>query len=302
MPNNRGHLSSYLQWIFATLLAVVATQAAALDENAMIQKIQALDWQVEPGKYQLTGSNASVTTTSEEYLLKGTEAHKYMRISEGHDGFKPDALIVRVDGPSQDTQVLFTYHDIGYVKMDDWEEHIDKDELLKEIQKSTEAANKIKEKGYPKLYVDGWAQEPYLDKANAIVYWAIAAHTSEGSSIVNAKAMKLGRKGFAEIVWMGNPNQFANAQQSLSPSLAAYQYDEGSKYADYVPGTDTVAAVGAGALAYKLITGKAAAKTSAGLLALLAIFAKKLWFLIFVPFIFVWKWIKGLFTGTKDSA
>ncbi len=292
----------YLQWIFAALLAVVATQAAALDENAMIEQIQALDWQVEPGKYQLVGTNASVTTTSEEYLLKGTEAHKYMRISEGHDGFKPDALIVRVEGPSQDTQVLFTYHDIGFVKMDDWEEHINKDELLKEIQSSTEAANKIKEKGYPKLYVDGWAQEPYLDKENAIVYWAISAHTSAGGSIVNAKAMKLGRKGFAEIVWMGSPNQFANAQSSLSPSLAAYQYDEGSKYADYVPGTDTVAAVGAGALAYKLITVKAAAKASAGLLALLAIFAKKLWFLIFLPFIFVWKWFKGLFTGNKDSA
>lgn len=301
MLKNHGSMS-YLRWIFAVLLAVVATQAAAVDEKSMIEQIQALDWQVEPGKYQLADSNASVTTTSEEYLVKGKEAHKYMRISEGHDGFKPDALIVRVEGPSQDTQVLFTHHDIGYVKMDDWEEHIDKDELLKEIQKSTEAANKIKEKGYPKLYVDGWAQEPYLDKTNAIVYWAILAHTSEGASIVNAKAMKLGRKGFAEIVWMGNPNQFANAQASLSPSLAAYQYDEGSKYADFVPSTDTVAAVGAGALAYKLITGKASAKASAGLLALLAIFAKKFWFLIFIPFIFIWKWIKGKFTGAKESA
>lgn len=188
------------------------------------------------------------------------------------------------------------------MKMDDWEEYIDKDELLKEIQKSTEAANKIKRKGYPKLYVDSWAQEPYLDKANAIIYWAISAHTSEGGSIVNAKAMKLGRKGFAEIVWMGKPDQFANAQISLSPSLTAYQYDEGSKYADYVPGTDTVAVVGAGALAYKLITGKAATKASAGLLALLAIFIKKLWLLIFIPVVFAWKWIKNLFTATKDSA
>jgi len=62
-----------------------------------------------------------------------------------------------------------------------------------------------------------------------------------------------------------------------------YKYNEGSTYADFVPGTDTVAAVGAGALAYKLITGKTAAKVSVELLALLAIFAKKLWFLVFVP-------------------
>ena len=301
MLKNYGS-TSYLQWIIAALITVVASQAAALDENAMIKQIQALDWQAEPGKYQLTESSASVTTTSEEYLLKGKEAHKYMRISEGHDGFKPDAFVLRVEGPNQDTQILFTYQDIGFVKMDDWDEHIDKDSLLKEIQKNTEAANKIKEKGYPSLYVDGWVQEPYLDKRNAIVYWAISAHTSEGVSIVNAKAMKLGRKGFAEIVWMGTPKQFEDAQTALSPSLAAYQYDEGSKYADFVPGTDTVAAVGAGALAYKLITGKAAAKAGAGLLALLLIFAKKFWFLIFIPFVFVWKWIKGKFTPPPASA
>ena len=186
-------------------------------------------------------------------------------------------------------------------KMDDWEEHINKDELLSEIKKSTETANKIKEKGYPSLYVDGWAQKPFIDKNNAIVYWAISAHSSNGGSIVNAKAMKLGRKGFAEIIWMGSSAQFTDAQTSLSPTLVAYQYDECSKYADFIPGTDTVAAVGAGALAYKLMTGKTAVKAGAGLFALLAIFAKKLWFLIVLPFIFVWKWIKGLFTGIKDS-
>ena len=299
MLKNHGSMNC-LQWIVTALFVVVATQAAALDENAIIQQIQALDWQVEPGKYELAGTKASITTTSEEYLLQGKDAHEFMRISEGHDGFKPDALIVYIDGPNQDTQALFTYNEIGFIKMDDWEENIDKDALLKEIQHATEEANKIKEEGYPKIYIDGWAQEPYLDKANAVVYWAISAHTNEGVSIINAKAMKLGRKGFVEIAWMGSDQQFANAQESLSPSLASFQYDEGSRYTDYIPGTDTVATVGAGALAYKLITGKAAAKT--GLLALALIFAKKFWFLIFIPFIFAWKWIKGRFTGSKDSA
>jgi hypothetical protein len=39
----------------------------------------------------------------------------------------------------------------------------------------------------------------------------------------------------------------------------------------------------------------------AGFFALLLIFAKKLWFLIFLPFVFVWKWIKGLFTGQQGT-
>jgi hypothetical protein len=69
---------------------------------------------------------------------------------------------------------------------------------------------------------------------------------------------------------------------------------------------DTVAPIGIGALTYKLITGKTGSKASAavgaGLLAMLAVFAKKAWFLIFIPFVFAWKWLKSLLTGSKDSA
>jgi hypothetical protein len=36
------------------------------------------------------------------------------------------------------------------------------------------------------------------------------------------------------------------------------------------------------------------------LLALLAIFAKKFWFVIIIPFVFVWKWIKKTFMGPAE--
>nr|VFK01774.1 MAG: Protein of unknown function (DUF2167) [Candidatus Kentron sp. LFY] len=290
-----NNITNYLKYVFIALLAVIATQAIALDENAMIEKMRALDWQTSSGKYSLTGTGASVITSIEEYLIEGEQAHKYVHISEGHGAFKPDAVVVRVQGPSLDTQVFYKFHEIGFIEMDDWAEHIDKDALITEIKSGAEEINRIKEKeGYPTLYVDDWVQEPYLDERNATVYWAISVHDSNGGSVVNAKAIKLGKKGFTEIVWMGTPAQFTDARASLSPALAAYQYDEGLKYADFVSGTDTVAAVGVGALAYKLITGKAK-KSSVGLLAFFAIFAKKLWFLIFIPFLFFWKRVKGFF-------
>ena len=300
MPTHRRH-TSRIRFIFASLLTVFAIQVYASGEDEAIAKMQALDWHTEPGKYQLPDTNASVTTTSDEYILIGADAHEFMRLAEGHDNFKPDAVVVRVEGPNQDTAIDYQYHGIGFVKMDDWDEHIDKDELLSEIRTNTEEQNEIRAAGYPKLHVDGWAEPPSLDKTNAVVYWAISGHDSEGGSFVNAKAMKLGRKGFTEIVWSGPPERFTDAHTSLASTLAAYEYDEGSKYANFIPGTDTVAAVGAGALAYKLITGKAAAKAGAGLLALIAIFAKKLWFLIIVPFVFLWKKLKGLLFGNKET-
>jgi len=267
----------------------------ALD-GSVLEKLRELNWETAPGSHIINSIDASIATSKEEWLLQGKDARKYMLLTEGYDGFKPNALILRVHGPLQDTQVIYTYHEIGYVKTDDWEKYIDEGSLLKELSQNTAEANKVRAKGYPSLYVDGWVQKPYLDRQRATVYWAISAHTSNGNSIVNAKALKLGRKGFTEIVWMGSADQFTSAERSLSQVIAEYKYNNGKTYTDYVPGSDTVAAVGVGALAYKIITGKAAVKTGAGLLALFLIFAKKLWFLIVLPFIFAWKWIKRKFS------
>jgi len=50
-----------------------------------------------------------------------------------------------------------------------------------------------------------------------------------------------------------------------------------------------------------MITGKAAAKVGTGLLAVLAIFAKKFWFLIFIPFIFLWNKVKTKIFGASSE-
>jgi uncharacterized membrane-anchored protein len=38
-----------------------------------------------------------------------------------------------------------------------------------------------------------------------------------------------------------------------------------------------------------------------GLLAAVAVFAKKFWFLLFVPLAFGWRWLKRLFTGNRTA-
>ena len=239
-------------------------------------------------------------------LLLGNDAHKFMFLTEGHNRFKPDAVVLRISGPSEGTQVNYTFQETGYLSTDDWDEYIEKDALLQEIKKNTEADNKIKKPGYPKLYIDGWLQEPLLDKMGSMVYWAISLHTDKGDKFVNAKVLKLARKGYTSILWMGRPELFGNAENSLTPALKAYQFNEGLTYADYNPIIDNVAPFGIGALTYKLITGKTGSKASAvagaGLLAMLSVFAKKAWFLIFIPLAFAWKWLKNLFIGSKDGA
>lgn len=286
-----------------SFIIIFAQKTFAQQDEATVNQMLELNWQSK-GTYQTNSGLASITTNSEEQLLQGKDAHKFLYLTEGHDGFKPDIVVYRVSGSNQNTQINYTFREIGYLSTDDWDEHIEKNALLQEIKKNTESDNKIKKAGYPKLHVDGWAQEPLLDKTNSLVYWAISAHTDQGEKIINAKALKLARKGFTEITWAGHADLFTSADKSLDPALAAYQYNEGLTYADYKPSIDKLAPFGVGALAYKMITGKtgkASAAAGAGLLAMLAVFAKKLWFLIFIPFAFAWNWLKSIFTGKKDS-
>ena len=276
--------------------STLVSQEDAFD-GTIDDQIHALDWQSFGGTHIVGEGLAIITTTSEEWFVKGDDAHKLIYLAEGYEALKPDAVILRAEGYKQGTVIIYTFNKIGYVKMDDWEKYVDKDAMLQEIKKRTEAANKIRESGHPSLFIDGWIQEPYLNKEDAVVYWAIAGHNSEGDKVVNAIALKLGRKGFTKVIWLGDPTQFSSAEDSLLPGLEAHKYIDGLTYKNYVPGFDTVAAVGVGALSYNVITGKAVTKTGIRWLTILIAFMKKVWFFIFVPLIFAWKWLRNLFIG-----
>ena len=275
--------------IFTLLLTIFVVQASANQEE-IIAKLQALNWQQEPTTYSIANDKATVTTTENDFLVIGEEASEYMFIVQGHKNYKPDAAILRIQGPEADSQVIYTINKIGYLTQDDWAENIDKDKMLEEIKEGTIETNKQRGEGYLDIFVDSWAQEPFLDKENNTVFWVIAGHDADNSQFINAKALKLGREGYTEILWIGSPEQFTSSEVALKPILANYDYSEGFQYADYIPGQDSVAAAGVGALVYKLATGKAAAK--AGMLAAAVLFAKKFWFIIFLPFVYGWKWIK----------
>ena len=282
--------------ILFIILSMFAIQASASEEDHL-NKLRALNWQQEPKVYSISDNKAEITTTENDFLVVGKDAAEYMFIMQGHRNYSPDAAILRVQGPEADSQVIYTINKVGYLTKDDWTENIDKDEMLKEIQDGTAEANKQRGEDYPDLYVDGWAQDPHLDNIKNTVYWAISGHDAQNNRFINAKALKLGREGYTEILWIGSPEQFTSSETVLEPVLANYSYNEGFKYADYIPGTDTVAAAGVGALVYKLATGKAVAK--AGAIAMAVIFAKKLWFLIFLPFIYLWRWLKAKISGSE---
>jgi len=116
--------------------------------------------------------------------------------------------------------------------------------------------------------VKDWLQQPTLDRDGNTVRWAIAA--DDGSTpIVNAVALRLGRRGFEKLTWVGDADAYRAQGGELDLMLGSHTFDPGFRYADYVTG-DKVAAYGVGALVATLVGAKfAKIGLFAGLLVLL---------------------------------
>ena len=138
-----------------------------------------------------------------------------------------------------------------------------------------------------------WLQEPTLDREKNAVYYAKLIEFSDGEITVNATTLILGRYGYTNVTYTGDPEEFKiNKDKILSHIVANYSFVEQKKYTNFSTG-DKVAAAGIGGLLAASLGIKA---FKAGGIAALLILLKKGGFLIFLPLIFAWGWIKRLFT------
>jgi uncharacterized membrane-anchored protein len=183
-----------------------------------------------------------------------------------------DAVVV---DPNNFAVVFLEYIESGYVNLDDWND-LDSTILLDQIIENTKKANEERrQNGVEELDVKGWRIEPTLDREQGFVYWAIDAMDG-GALIVNAIALKLGRKGFEKLTWVGSADLYSAPGGFLQAMIDAHQYKSGYKYADYSIG-DKIAAFGIAAL----VSASAGGKTKAGKATIAAIglavlaFAKK---------------------------
>lgn len=276
-------------WLAAT---PVHAQTGQPDTEAIFDEIIALNWTLGPSQRELASLNAAYELSADEAMVEGLEARRYLELTQGTSEWDDVQFVsVVVDGPAANTQTIYSHHDIGYIHDDDWSE-IDPSDLLDVIRQNTREGNKERRaNGYPTLKIQGWLQKPAYDKDLDTAYWAVSIQESTSVETVNAVALKLSRDGFSKIIWVGHPAQF-QGEKTLRSVGNSYQFKRGNRYADFSTG-DVVAGVGLAALTTGIITGKGWKKTAgAGLAALLLAFAKKLWFLILIPFLWIGKLFK----------
>jgi uncharacterized membrane-anchored protein len=145
--------------------------------------------------------------------------------------------------------IVITFDEDGYVDDKD-AASIDYDSLLKDMQKGLQEENERRKKaGFAAMTLVGWAEPPRYDAAAHKLYWAKDL-TFDGSDrhTLNYNIRILGRRGVLVLNAVAAMGQITAIREQAGAILTAVEFNEGHRYADYLPGKDKAAAYGVAGL------------------------------------------------------
>jgi uncharacterized membrane-anchored protein len=203
-------------------------------------------------------------------------------------------LLPEKQGVMSDSGYVFNiqFDEIGFVKDDDADK-INYDELLTQMQKETDEGNKERtDAGYEAIHFTGWASKPFYDKDKKILHWAKEIKFGESEvNTLNYNIRVLGRKGVMILNAISTMPNLEIVKNDIPKVCDIVQFSEGSKYSDFDPKVDNVAAWTIGGL----VAGKILAKV--GFFAVIL----KFWKLIALAVAGAFSAFKRFFTRDNDE-
>lgn len=171
--------------------------------------------------------------------------------------------------------IVMRFTKSGYIKDDD-ARNWDVDELLKSLKEGTEEVNRERRsRGIPEVEVLAWVEAPKYDAASQRLVWSLESREknapADAARGVNYNTYALGREGYISMNLVTGMSEIQAQKPVAHRALAALQYHEGKRYADFNSATDHVAEYGLAAL----VGGFAAKKL--GLFAVIFAFLLKFW-------------------------
>lgn len=229
--------------------------------------------ELQHGTIKLSDGTAEIALPDAFYMLNAKDARYVLETLWGNP---PDDTILGLILPKGTTPfdgdwaVTLTSDPMGYVSDEDADSY-NYDEMLATMQKDALDGNAERTKaGYAAVEIKGWAATPHYDKSTRKLYWAKRLQFSDtAGETLNYDIRILGRRGVLVLSFIADIKQLPAVEAAAPEVLKMVNFTEGNRYSDFVPGVDTVAAVGIGGL----IAGQVAAKT--GLLVVLLAFLKK---------------------------
>lgn len=277
-----------------------AAEAPAGEGDGVQAFIDSLKFQ--DGQITLSAARASLTLPSGLRFLDGADAERVLTDLWGNPpGSNAIGMLVPADISLADGErswaIVLQYEEEGYVSDEDAQE-IDYTELLQEMQASAAESNEArKAQGYGSVEIVGWAEPPRYDASSHKLHWAKElAFEGQGEHTLNYDVRVLGRHGVLVMQAVAGIGQLAQIKPGMTQALAAVEFGEGARYADFNPATDKAAEYGLAAL----VAGGVAAKTGlwAKLLALL-VAGKKL---VIAAVVLLFAGIGKLFGRKKEGA
>lgn len=275
----------------AKTFAEMFPQLAGMEAGDERSFLESLDY--KQGKIALTGGFAELQVPEGYYFLGPEHAEKVLSEGWGNppDEELPLGMIFPADITPLDAgswAVEITWDELGYVSDEDADE-VDYDDLLAELRSDTKAGNQwLAENGYETIELIGWAAAPHYDPVGRRLHWAKELKFGDSEvNTLNYNMRVLGRKGVLVMNFIADMDALPDVEAALPDVLALASFRDGSRYADFDPSIDTLAAVGIGGL----IAGKVLAKT--GFLVMALLFLKKGWILIVLALGAGWRFLTG---------
>ncbi len=271
--------------LMASMFAPQVYAQEASDELVVSEQDQAyIEWaqqlwdsfELQTGIVELNKANATLNIPGSFYFLNSSDSQKVLVDVWGNpEGDKPLGMLLPAGSTPFDSDswaVTIEYEEDGYVS-DKHAEEIDYAELLLQLQRDAREESKLRvEQGYEMIELVGWAAHPFYDQAENKLHWAKEyKFGSSATNTLNYNIRVLGRKGVLVLNFIADISQLPEIENQLDTVLALANFEQGSRYADFDPDIDQVAAYGLGAL----VAGKVIAKT--GALAILVVLLKKFW-------------------------
>ena len=169
--------------------------------------------------------------------------------------------------------VVVNYIKEGYIKDDD-AKNWNADDLLANLRRSTEEANKDRlARGFPEVEVLGWVETPAYDASTHRLVWSVSTkqkgRPDSADKGINYNTYALGRDGYFSLNLLTSLTRVNSDKSAARELLAALSYDAGKRYEDFNASTDHIAEYGLAALVGGVVAKKL------GLFALIGVFLVK---------------------------
>lgn len=265
------------------------------EEQGMSEEEFLASLNFQTGKVIVGDNLASLNLPENLVFLDGEDANRVLVDAWGNpptDELPLGMILPAGISPLADESwaVTVEFEESGFVSDEDAAD-IDYAEMLEQLQEETVESNAWRaENGYEPIALLGWAAQPHYDAQGKKLHWAKELRFGDSDiNTLNYNIRVLGRKGVLVLNFIANMDQLPEIQANVPAVLAMTEFNDGSRYADFDPDIDQVAAYGIGAL----IAGKLAAK--AGLFATALLLLKKFWL---VP-VLLFGWLAKRLTGKK---